>query len=321
MSVASDEGSPTDSTRKERWEDFKTRLPIGREVIGTVKAICPFGIFVDLDTEFLGLIDVGHSHFGPGVRLPKDQKHWPNQGSKIECHVNYFRDNNQQVGLGWKTEVMMNESEWLSCADPKPMLDFVTEKVSDRKRRLFACACCRRTQKMMTDARNRMGVDVTEKYADELASNEELAAATETEVWAPVIFAAKANAKLAAWYAARGEAADALGGQAEDASWTQVKMEGWMSARLVAFLAQAELLRDIFGNPFRPIAVDRSWLTPTVKSLAQSIYDDRAFDQMPHLADELVKSGCDNQEILVHCRGARTHVRGCWVVDLVLGRE
>jgi len=81
------------------------------------------------------------------------------------------------------------------------------------------------------------------------------------------------------------------------------------------------LLRDIFGNPFRPVACDASWLTSDVVALARGIYDDRAFDRMPILADALQDAGCDNDEVLNHCRdAAQVHVRGCWVVDLLLGK-
>jgi hypothetical protein len=83
---------------------------------------------------------------------------------------------------------------------------------------------------------------------------------------------------------------------------------------------QSSLLSDLFGNPFRPITLDSSWLTPTVKALARSIYDDRTFERLPILADELVKSGCAVPEILNHLRALGPHVRGCWVVDLVLGK-
>jgi hypothetical protein len=85
--------------------------------------------------------------------------------------------------------------------------------------------------------------------------------------------------------------------------------------------AQAALLRDIFGNPFRPVALDPSWLTSTVVALAEGIYQDRAFDRMPILADALQDAGCDNEAILNHCRQPGEHVRGCWVVDLVLAKE
>jgi hypothetical protein len=84
---------------------------------------------------------------------------------------------------------------------------------------------------------------------------------------------------------------------------------------------QAALLRDIFGNPFRPVAIDRAWLTTDVLALARGCYDDRAFDRMPILADALQDAGCDHEELLVHCRDTNhVHVRGCWVVDLLLGK-
>jgi len=81
------------------------------------------------------------------------------------------------------------------------------------------------------------------------------------------------------------------------------------------------LLRDIFDNPFRPITVDPAWQTETVVALANSIYTDRAFDRMPILADALEEAGCDHADVLAHCRGDGPHVRGCWVVDLVLGKS
>jgi hypothetical protein len=82
------------------------------------------------------------------------------------------------------------------------------------------------------------------------------------------------------------------------------------------------LLRDIFGNPFRPVAIDPAWVTSTVVALARGIYDDRAFDRMPILADALEDAGCDHSDILTHCRDPEAmHVRGCWAIDLVLGKE
>ncbi|MCE9562515.1 MAG: hypothetical protein K8U57_10730 [Planctomycetes bacterium] len=85
---------------------------------------------------------------------------------------------------------------------------------------------------------------------------------------------------------------------------------------------QARLIRCIFGNPFRPVAFDPQWLTSTVTHLAHGIYDDRAFDRMPILADALQDAGCENDDILNHCRDPKgIHARGCWVVDLILGKE
>ncbi len=82
------------------------------------------------------------------------------------------------------------------------------------------------------------------------------------------------------------------------------------------------LTRDIFGNPFRPAAFSPAWRTSTVLALASQMYISRDFGAMPILADALQEGGCDNADVLNHCRDANApHVRGCWVVDLVLGKE
>ena len=83
----------------------------------------------------------------------------------------------------------------------------------------------------------------------------------------------------------------------------------------------AQYVRDIFGNPFRPTLFDPAWRTTDVLLLAGGIYAERAFDRMPILADSLQDAGCDRDDILSHCRGDGPHVRGCWVVDLLLGKE
>jgi hypothetical protein len=82
--------------------------------------------------------------------------------------------------------------------------------------------------------------------------------------------------------------------------------------------AQCCLLRDLLGNPFAPSAADVSWLSGTVVALAQAIYDERAFDRVPILADALEDAGCTDEVILAHCRGPGPHVQGCWLVDLVV---
>jgi hypothetical protein len=95
------------------------------------------------------------------------------------------------------------------------------------------------------------------------------------------------------------------------------------SRRIVA-ADQMGLLRDIVGNPFLSVAVSPSWMLwndGTIPKLAHGIYDDRAFDHLPILADALEDAGCDDADILAHCRGPGPHVRGCWVVDLILGKS
>jgi hypothetical protein len=84
--------------------------------------------------------------------------------------------------------------------------------------------------------------------------------------------------------------------------------------------SQASVLRDIFGNPFRPVAFSTAWRTDTAVALARQMYEAREFGAMPILADALQDAGCDSDAILDHCRGPGPHVRGCWVVDLVLGK-
>jgi hypothetical protein len=95
----------------------------------------------------------------------------------------------------------------------------------------------------------------------------------------------------------------------------------WEQAHNEEQMAQVALLRDIFGNPFRPVAVDPAWLMSDVRILAEGVYQERAFDLLPILADALQDAGCENDAVLGHCRQPCEHVRGCWVVDLLLGKE
>ena len=91
-------------------------------------------------------------------------------------------------------------------------------------------------------------------------------------------------------------------------------------AELAETAAQIRLIRDIFGNPFRPATFHPDWCTSTVTALARQMYELREFSALPILADALQDAECDNNDILGHCRGPGPHVRGCWVVDLVLGK-
>jgi len=85
--------------------------------------------------------------------------------------------------------------------------------------------------------------------------------------------------------------------------------------------AHCDIIRDIFGNPYRKVNFHKQWRTDTAVALAKQMYDSRDFSAMPILADALQDAGCDNDDILNHCRDPKqVHVRGCWVVDLVMGR-
>mgnify|MGYP006933267077 CR=1 FL=1 len=82
----------------------------------------------------------------------------------------------------------------------------------------------------------------------------------------------------------------------------------------------ADILRCIIGNPFRPPGLEAGWRTEAVVALARGMYESRDFTAMPVLADAREDAGCANDDILSHCRGEVPHVRGCWVVDAVLGK-
>jgi hypothetical protein len=205
----------------------------------------------------------------------------------------------------------MTEAEWLTCANPHPMLECLRAKPSDRKLRLFAVACSRRVWNLI-DPLGQSAVDVAEAYADGLTDPDEMRA---------VRLACQGAGGQASWYAAASKPEVAARNAARSAQ-AGVAGNPLLGTDAGELLAQAGLLREIFGPlPFRPMRLDLSLLTPTVVQMAQTIYDDRAFDRMPVLADALVKAGCDNDEILGHCRGPGPHVRGCWVVDLILSKD
>ena len=210
----------------------------------------------------------------------------------------------------------MTEAEWLSGSNPMTMLEWLDGSASDRKFRLYACADCRRIWPWLEgDADGQKAVEVAERFADGTASELELRSAHAT----PGLLGSYAyqtvapDAASGAW-ATASSIADAVGyavASAEVESATQdVKR------------AQALLVRDIFGNPFRPVTFAPEWRTDTARALAARMYDARDFSAMPILADALQDAGCDSADILDHCRAPHaTHVRGCWVVDLVLGKE
>jgi hypothetical protein len=228
----------------------------------------------------------------------------------------------------------MTEKEWIECDDVPKLLKYLVERASSRKFRLFGCACCRRIWHLLVDERSRNAVGVAERYADGLATEEDMDKArramiqcrTETALrpgsppvdsWAfgaaeAVLFdtpfwnpgAASRGAFTAAWTAA-------------EAAWRGAGEQGPEPETR----RQLPLLRDIFENPYRPGWVDPAWQTPQVVAVAEAIYEERAFDRLPIMADALEDAGCDNADILSHCRGPGLHVRGCWVVDLLLGKE
>jgi hypothetical protein len=214
----------------------------------------------------------------------------------------------------------MTEQEWLECSKPGQLLIRMHASKKPRKERLFACACCRHVWHLMTDPRCRRAVEVSEQFADGFASAQEFAEAQTG------VEAARANQRYGGFdresHLATAAGA-ALEGRTGAAHSVRIAIR-WVDGEQASLQEQAYhcwLIHEIFPNPFRPMSVDPFWQTGTVVPLAQSIYDERAFDRLPILADALEEAGCTNADILNHCRQPGEHVRGCWVVDLLLGRE
>jgi hypothetical protein len=189
----------------------------------------------------------------------------------------------------------------------------------DRKLRLYAVAECRRIWLLMTHLESRRSVEAAEAYADRLITRKEMEAAREGS--APYIRDSNVTrAEYAAASVARG---------AMTLHWiVDLVRRAILEAQPPVYRAADELnsesiglIRCIFGNPFRPVTFDPRWRTSDVLGLARAIYDDRAFDRLPILADALMDAGCGDEQVLGHCRGDGPHVRGCWVVDLVLEKE
>ena len=231
----------------------------------------------------------------------------------------------------------MTEAEWLRCTDPGPMLEFLSGRASERKLRLFACACCRRVWHLLTDERSRRAVEIMERDADGAAGNEDLYLAvvgaesvanrrtTEAVGAAEEAAASAAFAALNATLPDAARAADYCAANAASAVYhaaTAASAPSAADARAAERSGQVRLLWEVFGNPFRLPALSLdvlAWNDGTPPRLARAIHDECAFDRMPILADALEDAGCDDADILNHCRGPNVHVRGCWVVDLLLG--
>ena len=236
----------------------------------------------------------------------------------------------------------MDEVEWLSGHDPQAMLTHLEGKVSDRRLRLFACACARRFWPELGDRRARAAVEVGERYADGLAGEHDLRTAREQaelaqqdaplfEAYAyaaalaateeEALEAARAVARAARQQAGRDEAYAGVPGFDERQTYTEgVAAES---------RSQCDLMRTFFGNPFRPVRIDPSWLSwndHAIPKMARVIYDNNQFEDLPYLADALMDAGCTDELLLRSCRTPGRSVgqggrygRGFWAIDALLG--
>lgn len=205
----------------------------------------------------------------------------------------------------------MTEAQWLACDRPGPLLDYLGSRASDRKLRLWACACVRRIAHLIPHPIGRQALAVSERFADGLADQRELLAIADAFYPCGLYNATYDHPATRAAHAPLYR--ETVGQAAVYAARCRKPAE-----RPGEEAAQAALLRDIFGNPFQPLP---PWPGGVGATLAQAIYEDHAFDRLPILADVLEEAGCTQLEVVAHCRAGGTHARGCWVVDWLLTRE
>jgi len=218
----------------------------------------------------------------------------------------------------------VDEATWLGSDDVDLLLKWLKKtkryRPTRRKLGLFACACAHRLgDRIERELWTRRGLDLAERLAEGTAAPDERDA-FETEVDCQPAGTHDEHVHIACWAlriphetliwkvpetVARSVAGDA-----------RRELDGSEGAE------QCRLLREVLGNLYRPARIAPAWLAHAaglVPSLARSIYDERAFDRMPILGDALEDAGCADAAILDHCRQEQQHVRGCWLLDLVLG--
>ncbi len=219
----------------------------------------------------------------------------------------------------------MTEREWLACTDPTLMLEFLRDKASPRKLRLLACSFCRRLYSLLPDKNSRNALKVAERFADGLIDRNVLIPAFRSVRYS---FARNSSPEVRARsYAA--EAAQATAHESAQTAAEQVLRAAYNAAQLIVGhptdserMAQVAILHDIIGPTFfrriRLAPSSLAWNDATIPRLAEAIYKDRTFDQLPILVDALMDSGCHSEKILNHCRSENPHFKGCWVLDLLL---
>jgi hypothetical protein len=230
----------------------------------------------------------------------------------------------------------MNEEHWLSGADPTLMLDYLREtgRAGERKLRLFAAACCRRilhlSPRHVSSYAVQAAIEVAERFADGQATADDLQQAAAQAKWyrGGYPFGVRARAAVRACSLDARDAASATGHVVFAVYAASGRSD---SVRRAESAEHGELLRCLFGNPFRaptpirPAAL--TWNDGCVLRLAQAAYEVRSLpggtldnSRLAVLADALEESGYSGVEILGHLRGPGPHVRGCYAVDAMLGR-
>jgi hypothetical protein len=227
----------------------------------------------------------------------------------------------------------VTEAEWLSCTEPRRMLDYVEvyhrvarTRKGRRKLRLFACACCRRLWHLPGKEYGKQVIEIFERFAEGLAEWDDVLGAIEAE---KAVMATLEPGWCKSWWETRLWEASQLAARyrPQDATnkYSLFRYGHLGENRDDGPRVLCCLIRDLFGNPFRPSPplppALLAWNDNTISRMAQAIYDDRSFDRLPILADALEEAGCNDPDILGHCRSSGEHARGCWVIDALLGKS
>jgi len=220
-------------------------------------------------------------------------------------------------------------------------------RVCDRKLDLFNGWCCHALRPYLTDPRSRAAARYAEQHIDQGCPDsperesilESAKQAVEDLIkWADGAPTAAETRRRRVYAFTAQIAQQSLGhDQRNRGVWANAQLTafafGYANDEPPAYLPgseelrdehlrlQATIFRDIVGNPFRPVAFDPRWRTEDTLGLARGIYDERAFARLPLLADALMDAGCADDSVVGHCRSAGPHARGCWAVDLVLGKH
>ncbi|MGF1581070.1 MAG: hypothetical protein ACFCD0_17025 [Gemmataceae bacterium] len=247
----------------------------------------------------------------------------------------------------------MSSEHWSLCGDPNEMLRELKDYPSPRPFWLFSIECCRRIWHMLPEEPSRQAVEMAQLWVDSKASRKEVERAyleafetslnyerfadqelrvhgyyydakTTSEIAARRCAANVAKLSIdvhAIWNIAYDAATAAARESIPDSARRATQSRVWNSARDLELANQCDIIRDIFEYPFEQVRFDPQWKSEDVHRIAELISEKNNFSQLPILADALEEAGCDEELILHHCREGLGHVRGCWVVDLILAKS
>lgn len=217
----------------------------------------------------------------------------------------------------------MTEAEWLASDDPWRMLQFLHDsKQSERKIRLFNAAICRRFWRYLPP-NSRAVLNDSELLADGLIAEPD----DKMELCTRANIAAAPFDRL---HPTKNFPSDEVRFQRNAAAavcYAVIPGELWGAISYFWELDPSEkqphsvIIRDVFGNPFYSPQIMPCWKSAEIVTLARTIYEEEAFSRLPELGEALEEAGCHSAEILEHCYEAGPHFRGCWLADMLLGKE